>query len=548
MLHATDRRTGKIIAAGKASSYGDYRCPTCRARVNLRAGQYRVAHFAHLPGQGKPECELFHPSDNLAALPPFPAPSPAAAIDPLELSIELAVREPRRNLPRNWAPRLTLPKSDDGLGEIMMDFGGGDIRKIPLVNLVLSGRAFPIDPAAPDYGATWIGPAVSPSYRAAVQHRIPGLNPRTPTVFSVTRQKQKPRSRAVHWGESCYLVWPVEFAPAFPQGLFTVPLADHRGWSCFFALLPDQADPEIAAWFENVCDVVVARPRKAWVMVYPPAYAIDDEGNIKTPISTPLLVAVKPVDDGSDVAGEIACASGPESGTVTLSGTGSHFVEISSRGGERLYLTWDETPLANLVQVPHSQTSDEPAVILDCEIAGEKWSLPLHDTRSGARLESLRSAGGTIARIRGPCGVVGELRCQHHGQPAWDSSELRFEAPPAPNGLAVLEEEPLARINDALCDRYMAVALDFGAFGACASCAARPESKTRLVVLRRDLRQRLAWLCQAAGPGHIRPTCNIDAAGDAALIEAFSGLTPPPFLIAHHRALAHELRTLGVCP
>jgi Competence protein CoiA-like family len=141
MYHAKERRTGQIIAAKKASPWGSYRCPTCNAEVSLRSGDYRVAHFAHKPGQGKPECDEFHPSEDLRHLWHNAQDSyQGPAIDPLRLSIELEPEYDSRRGPRKWVLRLTVPKSPYEHGLVQIDCGGGEVKKIALSKLVLGAQ------------------------------------------------------------------------------------------------------------------------------------------------------------------------------------------------------------------------------------------------------------------------------------------------------------------------------------------------------------------------------------------------------------------------
>ena len=143
MLYAEIRRTGKIIPAAKASRYGEYRCPTCKAEVFLKAGQIYIAHFAHMPGQGKPECEDYHPPEDLRRQWETPSPQPSTQkIEGLLLSIELEPDHDARHGLRRWGLRLTVPKSYDSHGEIRMDLGDGDVRRISLTTLLLGSQTY----------------------------------------------------------------------------------------------------------------------------------------------------------------------------------------------------------------------------------------------------------------------------------------------------------------------------------------------------------------------------------------------------------------------
>src|SRR3954470_9964474 len=124
MFYAKERRTEKIVPAAKGSPYGDYRCPICKADVFLKRGEIYQAHFAHMPGQGKPECENYYPPEDLRrqwqATTAVPKDLP---VEGLFLGIELEPQGDARG-PRKWGLRLTVPKSHDGRGEIRIDFGG----------------------------------------------------------------------------------------------------------------------------------------------------------------------------------------------------------------------------------------------------------------------------------------------------------------------------------------------------------------------------------------------------------------------------------------
>ena len=125
MDYAKERRgSEKLIRADDAFPGRYYTCPTCFAEVYLRRGRWRVAHFAHRSGQGKPDCENFHPSDNLTYTWRGNGTTSGESAnyrpnDPLLLSIELQPETMLRGRkPRGWELRLTVPKSDGTHGRI----------------------------------------------------------------------------------------------------------------------------------------------------------------------------------------------------------------------------------------------------------------------------------------------------------------------------------------------------------------------------------------------------------------------------------------------
>jgi hypothetical protein len=64
MQYALTRGTRKLTEAEDANRWSEYACPTCGARVSLRVGKKREAHFAHWPGEGRPDCELYFPGSH----------------------------------------------------------------------------------------------------------------------------------------------------------------------------------------------------------------------------------------------------------------------------------------------------------------------------------------------------------------------------------------------------------------------------------------------------------------------------------------------------
>ena len=137
-------------------------CPACGKPVFLRHGNVRIAHFAHRPGVGTPECELFVATDdirNWSVVPTHPT-SPVRPVENiLPARLQLAL-EPggvtRQRSPRRWELCITLPKSPNPHGQISFNCGGGIYRNVSLSTLALGPRTYPVDLDAPDFAASWI--------------------------------------------------------------------------------------------------------------------------------------------------------------------------------------------------------------------------------------------------------------------------------------------------------------------------------------------------------------------------------------------------------
>lgn len=546
MFYAKERRTEKIVPAAKASSYGDYRCPTCKGEVFLKRGDVYRTHFAHMPGQGKPECENYHPPEDLrrkwetTAAPPKDLP-----VEGLALGIEL---EPGADIrsPRKWRLCLTVPKSHDGRGEIRMDFGGGDIRKVPLTTLSLGARSYRVHPPAPGFGAIWASPEVPPTYREAVEHRITGLRPELATIFSAAPQKLKPQTSALRWGDSYYFVWRNDMPLTFPQSLNQHMLAENLGWRCSLAALPDKADPEIAAWLAKICDLQIARARREWALLYPPAYGIDDDGNVQVASASKLLLAIKPIDDAHQA--QVTCQAGQQPRSLKLKSSNRNFVQldVGEAKGLRVHLAWDGMSLNSVVANPYPDTA-EPAVLVEFEGGPAKRGAFFHHATCATLLTGVRRNESRISAIHAPAALPGQLSVRRAGQREWEQEKLTFEVAHGPD--LSLSVDQVSRINAALQDKQRDVSLDFGAFGSFAAHAvAKAKLRPALYRIPRTLRERIEWLCQASGALVDGERRVLSALDDRALVQHLSSLQPPPWLLAHQRALEHEVRTKAALP
>lgn len=552
MLYAELRRTGKIIPAAKASPYGNYRCPTCKAGAFLKAGQVYIAHFAHMPGQGRPECDDYHPPEDLRRQWLTPSAQPSTQkIDGLLLSIELEPDHDARHGLRRWGLRLTVPKSYDSHGEIRIDLGGGDVRRVSLTTLLLGGQTYRADPAAVEFGAAWVSPEVRPEYRQAVEHRIAGLNPVHATVFAAVPQRLKPRCGALRWGESYYFVWRDDRSREFPSSLLHHALADNRGWACCLVALPDKVDSDIAAWLEKTSDLQVVPARREWALIHPAPYGVDDDAHLQIHSAATLLLAIKPVDDD----GEITCISGQQSASLQLSGAGLHVVEIcvgQQTTPQPIQLTWDSLLLNSLAAQAYPKSAPEPAVVVEFGLAPHKTHVALHHASCQARLLRVRTAEEQISDIHADSRLRGKVRFRSAGEFEWQSEELNFSRPdvlPA-MGHTSLPTTQIARLNGLLKDRSLDVTIDFGPYGVffaialAAAETARPNGR-----IPRRLRARIEWLCKASRAfvdAERRPVSSLD---DAALLRHLSTLKIPVSLLANLRALERDLhRTEGGLP
>ena len=468
MYFATERRSREIVPAHKASQWRDYFCPTCKAGVFLRDGKKRDKHFAHMPRQGKPECEDFHPSNELArSWQNNIIVSHGPSVDPLRLGVELEPDHVSGRGPRNWRLCLTVPKSHDGRGKISIDLGDGDVRPITLAKLSLGAQTYVVDPTASEFGAKWVSPEVHADYKSAVEERAAGLDSDAINAFSSTREKLKPLTDAFCWGESYYFVWLSNATFAFPPGLISNALAENRGWSCALGVLPHAPDAELADWLTTNCNLPIIRPKREWAIVYPPPYAFDDNGSLEIPAATEVVLALKSI--GSEQAGDLSCTVGSASVSLELAETTQHFAELSEPKGtanKALHLAWDGAHVITLVAKPYPESPIEPSVALEFDLDGTKESAAFHQTRARHLLSDTRNAKARLTAIHVHSALHGELRQRRLGTLDWTTEALTVN----PTIFSSIRKAPLAadlieRINLTLQDRLLDVALDFGPFG-----------------------------------------------------------------------------------
>lgn len=96
MFYAVEPATGREVSANLARAARIYRCPTCGARVSVRRGSERAAHFAHLQGVANADCENYTPSRiEYRRRPPGEGRIVGPSIATSYLSLSLSAERPR---------------------------------------------------------------------------------------------------------------------------------------------------------------------------------------------------------------------------------------------------------------------------------------------------------------------------------------------------------------------------------------------------------------------------------------------------------------------
>lgn len=542
MKWAKERQGGKVVHAADGKTWGDYRCPTCSAPVFLRSGRYNADHFAHMPGQAKPDCENFHPAFDLSRSPYLPsAPPEPKHVDPLQLGIELEPNAEKHGA-RKWRLCLTVPKAVDAHGQITINLGGRDNRTISLTKLSLGAETYTAQPDTPEFGASWVSHEVRPEYRDAVQHRIPGLDPTMLNAFAATSAKRKPRTHSLSWGEGYYFVTRSDKSLTLPSSLPSKPLARLMDWDCVLAILPHEPSPEIEAWFRQHGDMSIARATRDWAVIYPAPFALGDDGDLHIHSSEYIVLALK---SGSLASGDdLTVSSGRSHATLELDGSQGPFVVLS--GGARttegqIYLTWGGAYVATLATTPFSKTTEQVTVSVVCNGPEGTARAELHHSSSHTLLSEVRLGRRELVGLKGHAALHGKLRWRSPNASTWDERAIIFSPLPNPR----VDDDLLRTVNATLQDRSLEIDLDFGPFGKFSASASLKQVSTGPPAEKRlppHLRARIEWLsraCRSYADNSRRPIATLS---DTLLLSHLKRLSVPTKLLAHKRALDGQLQ------
>jgi hypothetical protein len=262
MRYAVDVRTGKEVEASSRLPYSDhfYRCPVCKARVFLRAGQWREPYFAHAQGEVEPDCELYFPGTYSGSLEPS-RPRREVEDTAIEPGLYISTTEP-------WGLTLRIPEipaAELGKSSIFSLVNGyvDVFAGIQRVNRICA-----ID-LKPGVGSAHVEvPPTSDNYELCPEGDWPqeiefqrwsaksrGLNS-DGTLFRLHHGewvRLRERS-AVEWGETLFMVAQRQSRP--PMTCQPKPLRHNLGneikWVAWQLELPDTPIKEVEDWLDRI--------------------------------------------------------------------------------------------------------------------------------------------------------------------------------------------------------------------------------------------------------------------------------------------------------
>lgn len=535
MYVALESGTGKQVRADVAERRRYYRCPVCHSPVHLRKGVYRDAHFAHDPGQGKPECENFHPSDDwrgpVSDLSVFV--TPAQIIPRQRLVLQLIVRVIVGRAPVSWALEVLVPRAPTRSGSLKFDGGGDGFRvDVSCAKLSVGAQSYRVNPDAESYRVSWASSDTDRAFSHSVQQRIPGPNPKLTTVFMASRGSRKELATGLDWGGTYYFVRRRDSVERIPPDITVVRLADSGSWSCLLVTLPPTTDLPMATWLRKVTGLELRQAKRQWGVPLPAMHALDPFARLVLDSGEDLLLAIHPGDADSAPAALCATAGGDEASEslragewnfVRLHGFSSTLPPTIEIGGHAL----PELLVRSFARIA-------PQVVLQIGTEAVQGSSQL----AGEMLEQVRVGKVALNSMVFPSALEPKLRYRAAGDLDWTKHSLEMVEGPDRHS-AALAEATLVQMNAIIRDHDRDVVLDLGPFGywwsdarSCMTEAAASVSPAT--------RTHAAWLLGAAGRAAVA------ARGpDNALAAAIMLLNPPRWLTAHHRIAKSRIKHGG---
>ncbi|MGX9147279.1 competence protein CoiA family protein [Mesorhizobium sp. 128a] len=461
MYFAIDLATRQELAASAAQRYRRYACPVCGARVGLRQGSYRYAHFAHVSGAARPECNLYHPSSGWQG----PAPESIVQLRPLPpishapLSLSLHVQPPAGKKPAFWGLEVQIPRAPTPKGMLTFDGGGDGFRlQVACARLHAGAQTYVVNPDSSTFRVAWVSPDVDIAYADAVRERIPGLDAEQTTVFSAGRGSHQPIEAALDWGATYYFVQRADLATRVPPQLAVTRLANLRQWSCLLVMLPQVADEPLAKWIRQATGLKVQPAKRRWGIVTPAMHFVDTSARVVLDTRSEITLAMH-AGDGQDEAILTARASDSDA-SVQLTRGEWQFVKVCGFSAALPpVLDVDRRLLPELIARPVARTAR--AAILTFATR----SISATSAEAGLLLDQVRRGLLSLIGLQVPRGLAPQIRSRPADSIDWDVHAVATTPAETDSLNDTVTSDALATLHAVLRDAECDVHVDLGPFG-----------------------------------------------------------------------------------
>ncbi|WLP92870.1 hypothetical protein [Gordonia sp. NB41Y] len=254
---AFDLAWERLIYPNEAARNGAYLCPCCYRQVHLRAGKYKVAHFAHNQGEGSTLCDLYHPgTGDLSAYEQAVSESGAPLLLHLHkdgsgwsLFVELEALSLAESV-RSYRSLLRF----DGI-QLKRDDSQPRRLSAELLWPGTGGTTVVMEPARHSTSVTPIGQWPSSIDMRRWKSLVPGLSS-SGVLFVPYRGgsfRMYDDATPLHWGDTIVVLGPLQCGPpdALEATALKVVVAAHFPWHAWKVRLPHSATAAAVQWLKK---------------------------------------------------------------------------------------------------------------------------------------------------------------------------------------------------------------------------------------------------------------------------------------------------------
>lgn len=542
MKYAVHRWTSKTVDADEASYGESYRCPVCSAPVTLRAGGERIAYFAHKPGAGTKDCELYH----------LGTPTHSAHDDTgsqfsvweMVLHVTLA----KTGFPRHWGLELIIPFKEGCKGELEVDVGG----RIQTVTFTDARREKRItaEPGAVSY--TVVSTRIADRWReSTLVKKCAGLNLLKATAFGEASRvagKPIPRAQTIQRGGAYVFLWNVTLVPSFPAELIVERLGSTDDWLAALVDIPEDVSKACCDWLSNFCNLPVAEKSPAFIPVWPPLVSrIGMQLAVVSKNST-LYIGIECLPQKLKSRAIFYARSGLHDNALSVTPADTQFIKVCTESESEFQVSCRDATELRLeldCSLEVDKLSGISGVTLTASaVDGTITTTQLHDQASTDWLERVSAGELRLTHIDAPSYYVGAVRTAKSS--AWRTI---VELAISPSDGVMDRPRSWAHfvpvIAKILADRSVDIQIDFGHLGRAWLPARRSEIGVAALSLGTALRSRILSYFRQMPQSSSALLVN-KAATDQQLIIAAYASKPLPATMSFHRAILNEIKLLKV--
>lgn len=544
MKYAINRWTSRTTDADEAAHSGSYTCPVCFAPVTLRAGGERTAYFAHKPGAGTKDCELYH----LGALTSSGHLQSTAQKPQWEMVLNVTLA--KAGFPRAWGLQLFIPSLDDCEGEINVDVGGR-VQKVTFSRF-RKHKLITAEPQAHPYSIISTEITDRNSQTTLIK-TCESLSVTMATPFgegSCADGNPIPRTNILRRGGRYIFIWNLSLAPVFPSDLIVERLENSGDWHAALVDIPEDVCPESCIWLLSFCNLSVLEKLPYLSAVWPPLTFKTGAQLATVPRNATVYIGIsgKPEKLGSRAI--FYARSGSNDSAVSANPTATPVIKVSIEGESAFQMSCRNVPELQL-EFDCSLEVDVNSLASGITFVGSApdgsiSSSRLHDQNSEEWLERIRIGELNLTEILAPPYCKGAIRAAHGA--SWQTiAELAIDPSDCHTGRPKSWNHFIPEIVKILRNRTVDIQIDFGNLGRIRLATHGRSDDQEESPLKKNLRLRLlSYLTQM--PRRKNSTPVSVSWNDRDIVAAFYASNPVPKMLSSYRTLSNELNPVIALP